>query len=82
MTIAGADISGRFTDNRPFMTYAPSDPSLVDTLYKKNVSITAKPPSDGNSWLMTLLVNGLRIDPGERMWRTMLGRIAPAAATP
>ena len=30
----------------------------------------------------TLLVNGLRIDPGERMWRTMLGRIAPAAATP
>src|SRR5579862_724636 len=59
VTIAGADISGRFTDNRPFMTYAPSDPSLVDTLYKKNVQITAKPPSDGNSWLMTLLVNGL-----------------------
>ena len=59
VTIAGPDISGRFTDNRPFMTYAPSDPSLVDTLYKKNVSITAKPPSDGNSWLMTLLVNGL-----------------------
>src|ERR1700678_3312237 len=23
VTIAGADISGRFTDNRPFMTYAP-----------------------------------------------------------
>ena len=26
----------------------------------------------------TLLVNGLRIDAGQRMWRTMLGRIAPA----
>ncbi|HLW92689.1 MAG TPA: ATP-dependent zinc metalloprotease FtsH [Roseiarcus sp.] len=59
VTIAGADISGRFNDNRAFSTYAPSDPSLVDTLYKKNVQITAKPPSDGNNWLMTLLVNGL-----------------------
>ncbi len=59
VTIAGPDISGRFNDNRAFSTYAPSDPSLVDTLYKKNVTINAKPPSDGNSWLMTLLVNGL-----------------------
>ncbi|HLJ71869.1 MAG TPA: ATP-dependent zinc metalloprotease FtsH [Roseiarcus sp.] len=59
VTIAGPEISGRFTDNRAFSTYAPSDPSLVDTLYKKNVTINAKPPSDGNSWLMTLLVNGL-----------------------
>src|ERR1700735_4390474 len=59
VTIAGPDISGRFNDNRAFSTYAPSDPSLVDTLYKKKVTINAKPPSDGNSWLMTLLVNGL-----------------------
>src|SRR5579862_2306307 len=59
VTIAGPDISGRFNDNRAFSTYAPSDPSLVDTLYKKSVTINAKPPSDGNNWLMTLLVNGL-----------------------
>ncbi|HYC25324.1 MAG TPA: ATP-dependent zinc metalloprotease FtsH, partial [Roseiarcus sp.] len=59
VTIAGPEITGRFTDNRAFSTYSPSDPSLVDTLYKKNVKISAKPPSDGNSWLMTLLVNGL-----------------------
>jgi cell division protease FtsH len=31
----------------------------VQTLYKKNVLISARPPSDGNSWLVTLLVNGL-----------------------
>ena len=59
VTIAGHDISGHFTDNRAFTTYAPNDPSLVQNLYKKNVSISARPPSDGNSWLVTLLVNGL-----------------------
>ena len=59
VTIAGNEISGHFTDNRAFTLYAPNDPLLVQTLVKKNVNITAKPPSDGNSWLITLLVNGL-----------------------
>ena len=59
VTIAGNEITGHFTDNRAFSTYAPNDPTLVQSLYKKNVSISAKPPSDGNNWLLTLLVNGL-----------------------
>ena len=59
VTIAGAEISGHYSDNRAFSTYAPNDPNLVQNLYKKNVQITAKPPSDGNNWLVTLLVNGL-----------------------
>ncbi len=60
VTIAGSEISGHYNDSRgAFSTYAPNDPSLVQNLYKKNVQITAKPPSDGNSWLVTLLVNGL-----------------------
>ena len=59
VTIAGPEISGHYKDGRAFQTYAPSDPPLVDTLYKKDVAITAKPPSDGNSWLLTLLINGL-----------------------
>jgi cell division protease FtsH len=59
VTISGNEITGHFTDNRAFATYAPNDPSLVQSLYKKNVSISAKPPSDGNNWLLTLLVNGL-----------------------
>src|SRR5450631_850734 len=60
VTIAGPEISGHYADgNRSFQTYAPSDPALVDTLYNKGVAITAKPPSDGNSWLLTLLINGL-----------------------
>ncbi len=59
VTIAGNEISGHFTDNHAFSLYAPNDPTLVQTLVKKNVTISAKPPSDGNSWLITLLVNGL-----------------------
>ena len=59
VTIAGHEVTGRYIDNSAFSTYAPNDPSLVQTLYKKNVAITARPPSDGNSWLVTLLVNGL-----------------------
>ncbi|MDB5650299.1 MAG: ftsH [Hyphomicrobiales bacterium] len=59
VTIAGNEIYGHFNDNRAFSTYAPNDPTLVQNLYKKNVSISAKPPSDGTNWLVTLLVNGL-----------------------
>jgi FtsH Extracellular len=48
VTIAGNEITGYFTDNRAFASYAPDVPTLVQTLYEKlyekNVSITAKPP--------------------------------------
>ena len=59
VTISGPDISGHFTDNRAFATYAPNDPTLVSKLYNKGVSIAARPPQDGGNWLTTLLVNGL-----------------------
>ena len=59
VTIAGNEVTGHYSSGAAFSTYAPNDPSLVQNLYSKNVTITAKPPSDGNSWLVTLLVNGL-----------------------
>jgi len=59
VVIAGRNITGTYNDNRAFRTYAPPDPTLVERLYKKNVSIKAKPPETGNNWLVTLLVNGL-----------------------
>jgi cell division protease FtsH len=59
VTITGHEITGHFTDGRAFATYAPNDPSLIQNLYKKNVAISAKPPGDGNSWLVTLLINAL-----------------------
>ncbi len=68
VTIAGSDITGHYTDGKSFSTYAPNDPNLVGMLYKKNVQITARPPSDGNSWLVTLLVNGLPLIAFIGMW--------------
>jgi cell division protease FtsH len=61
VTIAGPEISGHMKDGRSFQTYAPSDPSLVQTLYKKDVTITAKPPSDGNNWLLTIVSSVLPV---------------------
>jgi cell division protease FtsH len=59
VTISGREISGHYNDGRTFATYAPPMAGLVDKLYQKNVQISAKPESEGNSWLLTLLVNGL-----------------------
>ena len=42
VTISGPEITGHFTDNRLFTTYSPSDPTLVESLYKKNVAISCQ----------------------------------------
>ena len=41
VTIQGDKITGTYSDGRKFSTYAPQDPSLVDRLYNKGVTITA-----------------------------------------
>ena len=80
VTIAGNEITGHFTDNRAFATYAVNDPTLVQSLYKKNVSITAKPPSESTNWLMTLLVNGLPLIAIIGVWIFLSRRMQGAAA--
>ena len=81
VTIAGNEITGHFTDNRAFATYAPNDPSLVQSLYKKNVSITAKPPSENTNWLMTLLVNVLPLIAIIGVWIFLSRRMQGGAGT-
>ena len=70
VTITGERISGTFVDNNQgFQTYSPGDPSLVQRLQDKNVTITARPESDGQnsifgyliSWLPMLLILGVWI---------------------
>ena len=61
VTIAGPDISGHYKDGRAFVTYAPNDAQLIDQLKAKGVSITARPQSDGSSWLLSLIGNGLPV---------------------
>ncbi len=57
--IQGPEIHGTFTDGRTFQTYAPSDPTLVQRLYGKGVSITARPQGDSVPWFVSLLVSWL-----------------------
>jgi len=55
VTIRGEAVTGRYTDNTNFRTYAPNDPTLVQRLMDRGVKITAAPPSDGPSILSVLL---------------------------
>src|SRR5467141_1841144 len=57
--IQGPEIHGTFTDGRVFQTYAPNDPSLVQRLYGKQVSITARAQQNDVPWFVSLLVSWL-----------------------
>ncbi|HMN52370.1 MAG TPA: ATP-dependent metallopeptidase FtsH/Yme1/Tma family protein, partial [Xanthobacteraceae bacterium] len=59
VVIQGHDISGTMTDGKSFQTYAPNDPTLVQRLYGKGVSITARPQGDNLPWYVSLLVSWL-----------------------
>lgn len=49
VTIEGDSITGNYSDGTSFTTYAPpNDPSLVQRLQERGVSITAKPDSSGS----------------------------------
>src|SRR5262245_55320770 len=54
--IQGPEIYGTFTDGRTFQTYAPSEPTLVQRLYAKGVSISARAPVNDLPWFMTLII--------------------------
>jgi cell division protease FtsH len=57
--IQGPEIHGTFTDGRTFQTYSPSDPTLVQRLYNKGVSITARPLTENVPWFVSLLISWL-----------------------
>ena len=57
VTIEGHTIKGKFTDGRPFTTYAPDDPGLVSRLREGGVRISAVPPEEGMSGLLGILIS-------------------------
>src|SRR5580765_8036835 len=59
VVIQGPDIHGTFANGTSFQTYAPNDPGLVQKLYSKGVTITARPPQDNVPWFVSLLVSWL-----------------------
>jgi cell division protease FtsH len=56
VTIQGPNLEGHFTDNKPFKTYIPDDPTLIKELRDKGVTIQAQPEEDKSFWF-TLLVS-------------------------
>jgi cell division protease FtsH len=59
VVIQGHDITGTMNDGKTFQTYAPNDPTLVQRLYGKGVSITARAQGDNVPWYVSLLVSWL-----------------------
>src|SRR5665213_1951014 len=55
VTLSGHEIDGFLADHTPFRSYAADDPTLIEALRTKGVSITAvAPPAVGPSWGGTL----------------------------
>ena len=60
VTIAGDRISGTYSDSSStFQTYSPGDPSLVNRLEEKNVTINARPETDGSTSIFSMLLGWL-----------------------
>lgn len=57
VTIQGNNISGKTRDGSQFRTYAPDDPTLVNTLRSNGVDIKAVPRSDGETTLWSILIS-------------------------
>jgi cell division protease FtsH len=73
--IQGPRIHGTLADGRTFQTYAPDDPTLIQRLYGKGVTIAAKPQGSSVplfvsfliSWLPLLAVIGVWLFAADRM---------------
>jgi len=57
VTIQGDALAGHFKDGRSFTTYTPNDPTLVPTLIKNGVRITAQPTEEGVPSLFGVLIS-------------------------
>ncbi|MDX1484070.1 MAG: ATP-dependent metallopeptidase FtsH/Yme1/Tma family protein, partial [Alphaproteobacteria bacterium] len=57
VTIKGQSIEGNLEGGVPFKSYAPDDPTLVDTLRKKGVKIAAAPAEDSSPSLLGILLS-------------------------
>ena len=60
VTIAGDRITGTYSDSSAgFQTYSPGDPTLVQRLEDKNVTINARPENDGSGSIFSMLIGWL-----------------------
>jgi cell division protease FtsH len=60
VTIAGQRITGSYSDSSAtFQTFSPGDPSLVERLENRGVTINARPETDGSNTLLGYLISWL-----------------------
>lgn len=57
VTIAGSDISGNYTDGRKFVTYAPFDPSMVETIRASGAKVSAQPEDTSANTFWGVLIS-------------------------
>lgn len=57
VTITGAEISGSYLDGHKFYTYAPEDPTMVETLRNSGVKVTAKPEGSAAGTFWSVLIS-------------------------
>jgi hypothetical protein len=76
--IQGPEIYGTFADGRSFQTYAPNDPSLVQRLYAKGVSITARAQQNELPWFVLLAMSWLAFSAFIWAWVFSVNTIATA----
>jgi cell division protease FtsH len=70
VVMQGSQIRGRFADGGGFESYAPDDPTLIEHLYRKGVTISAKPEGPNAPWFVSLII----------AWLPLLGFIAVSMA--
>src|SRR5215467_10068763 len=52
VVIQGQEIRGTYVDGHRFDTYVPNDPTLLQRLYGKNITITVGPSQDNVPWFV------------------------------
>jgi cell division protease FtsH len=82
VVIEGQEIHGTYVDGHGFDTYAPNDPSLLQRLYGKGITIVARPPPDNVPWFVSLLVSWLPFLVTLPLWIWAARMISRALRTP
>src|SRR5262245_10148148 len=59
VVIQGQEIHGTYEGGRRFATYMPNDPTLLQRLYGKSITVTARPSQDNVPWFVSLIVSWL-----------------------
>ena len=82
VVIQGQEIHGTYVDGHRFDTYAPNDPTLLQRLYGKSITIAARPSQENVPWFISLLIAWLPFLLTLGLWVWAVRMISRALRTP